>query len=241
MNILDGHKKAVLHFSGGKDSLACLYLLKDYWHKIEVHWVNTGAAIDETIEQMKTVKAMVPNFLEIKSNQPEDIEKNGIPVDVLPVKSSREAAAYNRGGNNKMRLYYECCSKNIWAPAFSSLRGSGATLLIRGQKNSDTNKPPLKSGDIVDGIELFYPIESWSDSDVSDFLAENNVKLPSYYSELKTSMDCWSCTAFAHENGEKLRYFDKHDKDKAKILRDRLTVIAEAVEEELINIRNMIG
>jgi len=33
----------VLQLSGGKDSLACLYLLKPKWDDLIVAWVNTGA------------------------------------------------------------------------------------------------------------------------------------------------------------------------------------------------------
>jgi len=37
--------ETVLQFSGGKDSLACLYLLKPRWHEIMVLWLSTPAVL----------------------------------------------------------------------------------------------------------------------------------------------------------------------------------------------------
>ena len=43
--LFNRHQKAVLAFSGGKDSLVCLHLCRDYRDKIDVCWVNTGAML----------------------------------------------------------------------------------------------------------------------------------------------------------------------------------------------------
>lgn len=43
-HIIDRHERVVLFFSGGKDSLTCLLLLRPYWDRLTVCWINTGAA-----------------------------------------------------------------------------------------------------------------------------------------------------------------------------------------------------
>lgn len=213
--------------------MACLFLLKDYWDLIEVHWVNTGAAIDQTISQMELIKNIVPNFKEIEGDQPRDLKENGSPVDVLIGKYSRMAAECDRG-KAKYQLFYECCAKNLWQPAHKALIESGATLLIRGQKESDHHKPRFKSGDVVDGLELLYPIENWSDSQVYEYLEENGIVLPHYYEDLHTSMDCWNCTAYLHENMKKIEYFRKYYPDKARYLESKVSEMIRDTQEELV-------
>jgi PP-loop superfamily ATP-utilizing enzyme len=48
----DRHAKAILFFSGGKDSLACLHLLREYWDRVLVVWANPGEALPELRAQM---------------------------------------------------------------------------------------------------------------------------------------------------------------------------------------------
>ena len=58
--LFNRHKKAVLSFSGGKDSLACLHLCRPYRDKLTVAWVNTGAAFPHIVEFVrKAVKASI--------------------------------------------------------------------------------------------------------------------------------------------------------------------------------------
>ena len=68
---LGGHERIALQVSGGRDSLACFYLLKDagLLDKVTVYWVNTGDAFPETIEIMDLVRDMTPHFVEISGNQ----------------------------------------------------------------------------------------------------------------------------------------------------------------------------
>ena len=42
-SLFDRHEKAVLAFSGGKDSLVCLDICRAYRDQLTVVWVNTGA------------------------------------------------------------------------------------------------------------------------------------------------------------------------------------------------------
>jgi phosphoadenosine phosphosulfate reductase len=59
-DVIARHERIVLQFSGGKDSLASLQMVRDHWAKITVAWVNSGDVFPETIELMDTVRARVP-------------------------------------------------------------------------------------------------------------------------------------------------------------------------------------
>ena len=152
------HKKIALMFSGGKDSLACLHLVKDYLDKVLVVWVNTGANFPEIVEMMEKVKASVPHFFEIKTNQPESIKAKGYPVDVVPVNYTMLGQAVTSIKDLKLRSYFECCSENIWIPCNEEIYKLGVTGIIRGQRNSEAHKAPIKSGHIENGIEYQFPI-----------------------------------------------------------------------------------
>lgn len=227
------HELALLQFSGGKDSLACLEMCKPYLDKIIVCWVNTGDAFPETIALMEKVRRDVPWFWEVNSNQPRQIETHGWPVDVLPV----EYTAYGRTvtGDERpiMQGYPMCCGANLWAPLQIALKQSGATLLIRGTKASDGRKHPVRSGDVVEGVEYLFPVWEWSDAEVSSFLAE---KLPPHYATLNTSLDCRHCTAYLGENQSKLAYMREHHPELACEVSRRLQIITDAVRSELAHL-----
>jgi 3'-phosphoadenosine 5'-phosphosulfate sulfotransferase (PAPS reductase)/FAD synthetase len=235
------HNFAVLEFSGGKDSLACLYIMRDYWHKIMVVWCNTGAAFPETIEQMAKVKAMVPYFLEVKSDQAKDIAENGIPVDVLPYTNTEYANASECKNDPKMRIFYDCCKNNIWIPMHEAVGSLGATLVIRGQKDADRKKAPVKSGDVYDGVEYFFPLEEMTDDDVFSYLSSVGADIPEHYSYINTSLDCWDCTAYMFENVGKVKYMKERHPEKAARLIGNLKMIRDYSEKPLRFINESIG
>ena len=180
--LLDQHDKAVLQFSGGKDSLACLYLLKDYWDKITVIWVNTGAAYPEVIEQMASIKAMVPHFIEARSNAIEFVIDNGAPSDVVPVANttfSQQACSEDRFA---IQSWVNCCAYNLWEPLEKATKETGATLVIRGTRSDDHMKAPVKSGDTVNGFQYYLPLEDWTETDVFSYLYHESIPTPDYYS-----------------------------------------------------------
>jgi 3'-phosphoadenosine 5'-phosphosulfate sulfotransferase (PAPS reductase)/FAD synthetase len=89
---MSAHENTVLQFSGGKDSLACLFLLREQWDEMTVLWVNAGAAFPETVGLMEKIRALVPHFLEVRTNQPAQVAELGYPVDVLPLRNANKQA-----------------------------------------------------------------------------------------------------------------------------------------------------
>ena len=75
------HSKVALQFSGGKDSCVLLHLLAPYLDQLTVVWANSGDAAKETLDQMDRVRDLVPHFLEVKSDQPKQIDQFGYPTE----------------------------------------------------------------------------------------------------------------------------------------------------------------
>lgn len=198
----------VLQFSGGKDSLACLYLLEPQWNDLIVAWVNTGAAFPETLELMERVQAMVPNFREIRSDQ--SIVSRGYPVDTVPVQAGTIGKMSEHYKGVFFQSRYDCCAHSLWNPLYRAMQEWGVTVIIRGQKCTDGRKIPINDGSVINGIEYRFPLESWSDARVISFLKERGVDIPRNYQHMTTGLDCWNCTAYLDENAGKLSYLRQY-------------------------------
>lgn len=203
----------VLQFSGGLDSLACLELLKDVPHLVVVT-ASTDGAYPERAEYLDKVADhyRLLDFYRVETNR--QIERFGHPVDVVPLK-------YNAIGSVvqdtplKYQAYYECCSRGLWGPMVSFVEKLGATVIYRGQRKDDSMKAPIHDGLVIDGITYLMPIENWTRSEVKAFVQNRCPELiPAYYDVEKTSRDCWDCTAFLHENRERIANLSEEQRSK---------------------------
>jgi 3'-phosphoadenosine 5'-phosphosulfate sulfotransferase (PAPS reductase)/FAD synthetase len=152
-----------LCFSGGKDSLACLYLNKDKWDDIYVVWVNTQAVYKEQYDYMMKWKEKLPHFVEVKSNQPLSIYENGWPVDIVPVTNMVFGKVISGNTGPLFQSWISCCSQNIWTPLNTAVRELGVTKVIKGQKIADGLKSPSRNGMVVDGLEYVQPLDNWTE------------------------------------------------------------------------------
>jgi phosphoadenosine phosphosulfate reductase len=199
--LLDEHDQIVLEFSGGKDSLACLYLCRPHWDKITVLWSNPGDPYPETVAQMQHIAQLVPHFLEIKGEVGAWVAESGYPVDVLPVLNTGFAHTFAGTSGVRLQSVFDCCLHNLLHPMAEAVEVLGATLVVRGQKNADALKGPLRSGRELLGVTYYYPLETWTDDDVFNYLQAEGVALPEQYARgINTSFDCVGCTGFAEHN-----------------------------------------
>ncbi|CAH0532151.1 phosphoadenosine phosphosulfate reductase [Ralstonia phage UAM5] len=229
--IISNHKKIALQLSGGKDSLACLYVMRPYWDRLTVYWLNTGAAFPETVEQMKAIREMVPHFVEIAGRQPEVIAQFGMPSDIVPVNSTPVGVTAAGDGRALIQDRYSCCLRSLMIPMHERMVQDGITLIIRGQKDSDRLKAPIKSGDVVDGVQYLLPIEAWDDDDVLSYLKGQGVTLPRFYEKLRASPDCISCSAYWEEG--RSAYLKQYHPREHVIYQARLDAINVAVNEHI--------
>lgn len=195
---IEAHERVGLQVSMGRDSLACLYLLRDegLLDHITVYWVNTGDAFPETLEIAAQVREMVPHFVEIEGHQPEVIENFGIPTDIL----SRNCTPIGvMCGQSAVRMQdtYSCCGRVIMGPLHERMIADGITLIIRGQRADDSHKAPVASGDWELGIQYLFPIEDWTDGAVDAYLEEVGApRHPCYDHGMTSTPDCKSCSGW---------------------------------------------
>ena len=221
-----------LQFSGGKDSLACLYLNKHRWDNLYVVWLDTGAAYPEMVEYMEGWKSRLPHFIHIKSDQPGNIAARGWPVDVLPVENTLIGKIISGNDNQLMQSNMDCCATNIWLPLYNGCLKLGIKYLMKGQRNDDRRKSAARHGRIVDGIEYVMPIQDWTEEQVFEYLKSvDAIMPPGYDAGEKTGRDCWDCTAYLDDNRKRV-YNLKGDKQ-AEMLR-RLAVIDAEIEKQWV-------
>lgn len=229
MNFLSRHESPVLAFSGGKDSLATLFTLREHWNRLRLLWVNTGDSFPET-------KALVYSFgipvIEAKSDQPGDIKNYGPPSDVIDAWDTPFGRSLEVGRKFRVQTPFDCCSKNLWQPAHWLVKQMGITGVIRGQRESEGKKAPFRSGFIEDGVEYWFPIEDWSDEEVNDFLAAEGVPIPANYAYFNSSADCMRCTAYLTDNQGKGRYLKENFPQAFADRQRRLRYIALSLESD---------
>lgn len=235
------HTRVALMFSGGKDSLACLELARPYLDRAAVIWVNTGAALPEIVELMNRVRQECKWFFEVLSDQPGGIEVHGYPVDVLPVNNTVLGQDITSRNDIKLRSYLNCCSENIWAPADKMARDLQVTAVVRGQRNSEKYKGPVKSGTVSQGIEYCFPIDDWSKEQVHSFLQSRGYEIDDRLELDHSSLDCWNCTAYLSGTKDRMVYMKKHHPEMAKEVVSILRRIDKAVRAEHTALEEMVA
>jgi len=230
------HKRPVLEFSGGKDSLACLYLLRPYWDRLTVLWANPGDPYPETVEQMARVRGLVWHFVEVAG--PGYVRQHGaaraypadmVPWDATPMGRFVQPAS---APNFTIHSFGECCSANVWVPMQQKIQELGADLVIRGERESEQYRPPVTSGmnSPENGGTQLLPIFGWSKADVFAYLDAEGAPIPRQYAYGMGSLDCLHCTAALLEGGNKLRYLREFHPAAAAEYERRLRLIQSEQE-----------
>ncbi len=221
-----------LWLSGGKDSVACLLLNRDRLDAINVLWANTGKYLPEHLEWMKTLKAMCPNWYEVKTNRDAQNEKFGLPADVVPVRCTDFGAKFSGAPEIKVQSYLQCCHENLSGPLWTTTKQLGAKTVICGQRADEAFKAPRKNGDVIDGVRFEHPIEDWTSQQVMDYM-KLQIDVPGFYELEHSSIDCFDCTAYLDHSEDRAAYLKRHHPEKHKILIHRLGVLRSAMDADL--------
>ena len=195
---LDRHNRICACYSGGKDSLACVYLLKEDWGRVVFYHVDTGDELPEMRDAVAAIEAMVPHFVRVQTSVTDWIAANGVPTDLVP-HTAHYLGQVMGEGSTRLASRYDCCRDNRAGPLFARIVADGNTMMISGVRQDDMKRMPSHDGDVLDGIEVFYPLETWSTADVLGYLARVGAPLPAFYPELEHGVDCAGCSAWWSE------------------------------------------
>jgi len=206
-DFLNHHKKIALELSGGKDSVAVLYLLRDYLDKITVYWLNTGDAYPETVAVIEECKKLCPDFVEVKSNVGEWTTLNGFPSDVVPATGWQ---VHQPIPFEELKLVdsYVCCAYNRMIPLHERVLADGNTCIIRGQKDTDQHKAPVVSGEWHDGVQIIFPVADWTDEEVMNFLRASDAPIHPIYEVWNKGVECLHCTGHWAETS--MQFLGRH-------------------------------
>lgn len=233
MNPLDRHSKIALSFSGGKDSLACVYLLRDQLHRITIYHLDTGDLLPEVHEIVAHVEKFAPHFVRVKTNVAAWIAQWGMPTDLLPYSSHPLGRAMGQEGAVLVPRY-DCCFNNLMHPIYERIKADGNTLIIRGTKRIDLDKLPADSGPTLDGVELFLPIRDWSHQQVFDYLRSVGAPINRIYDYVTNSPECARCPAWWNE--KRAAYLRAFHPTLFREYAARLRVVGAAIQEPLGNL-----
>jgi phosphoadenosine phosphosulfate reductase len=188
----DRHENIALSLSGGKDSLACAYLLRDYADRITCYHLSTGDLLPEVRDIVDHVRAMYPRFVVVQSDVRQWIADHGLPTDLLP-HSAHSVGRQMGEAHTALVSRYDCCASNLMLPLYERIKGDGNTLLIRGTKAVDMNRLPIASGESQEGIEVWYPLQDWSHADVMAYLRHVGAPICRVYDHVTNAPECARC------------------------------------------------
>lgn len=231
MTPLDRHKHGALGFSGGKDSLALVYMLQPYWDKLTLYHVDTGDLLPEIREIVDMVERMVPRFVRIESNAKAWIANVGMPSDLVPTSSTSAGLAI---GMSKRRIVdrFDCCGINLMLPLHQRMIADAISLVIRGTKRVDAKRLPVESGDTSMGYELWLPLQDWSHEQVFDYLNSVGAPICRIYEERVNAPECATCPAWWNER--RAEYLAKYHPDLFDAYRANLRIVADEIKPHVI-------
>lgn len=233
----DKHNRVALLFSGGKDSVAMMHLTKPYWDKTVFVWVNTGASCPEITAYMAKVRKEVPHFVELVSNQPEFVANNGYPADVVPVSQTTAGFYYDktpRSTELRVCSKYDCCRANIWTPIYEFMSTSTIDGMLKGQKESDHETTCWDPYCFVAGrqIDLGYPLRNWTDEDVRSYIKSKGELMYERFKLSHSSLDCWNCTAYWKQFGERTEYMKVRHPEQWKMVESVVKDMRKVIKSE---------
>ncbi len=231
--VLDRHKNVAISYSGGKDSTAVIYLLRECLDRITVYHLSTGDLLPETEDVVRQIEAMCPRFVRIETNVSAWIDAHGMPSDLIP-HSAHPIGRWMGEERTALVPRYDCCFQNLMKPIYQRIKADGCTLLIRGTKAIDMRQLPVASGEAPDGVELWYPLLDWSNADVFAYLKHVGAPVSRIYQHVTQSPDCARCSAWWSEH--RAAYLRQYHPALFDDYRARMTAVMRELQGPLTNL-----
>lgn len=181
-----------LAFSGGKDSMACLHLMREQLDC--AIYVDTGYAYPETEILVAYASTIVPVH-RVMADRNGQNEREGIPSEIVPIDWTRSGQLVAGAKPVMIQSYLGCCWDNISWPLIARAKELGVTTLVVGQRQEDARKAPVGMVSTIEGMERLQPINDWSTADVLAYLA-TKMEIPPHYALKHSSLDCYDCPAY---------------------------------------------
>lgn len=232
---LDLYARPALQFSGGKDSLACLLLLREagLLDRITVYWLNAGDGCPENLAAVEWARSWVPKFVEVRSDALAWRRQFGDPSDVVPASAHTLGVAY---GLSERRLVnrFDCCWFNLMVPMHERMLADGVDAVIRGTKLADTGRLPAE-GPTVD-YDILLPLRDWTHRQVFDYLAAQGAPVNPIYEHTQgmSAPECLTCTAWWDDG--KAAYLRARHPERLTEYRASLEQVRQALRSHLADL-----
>lgn len=216
----------VLAFSGGKDSMACLHLMRD--SLACAIYVDTGFTYPETLALVDYAAKLLPMHVVHADRQAQN-EREGIPADVVPIDWTPLGQALGGPKPVKIQSYLGCCYENISAPIIAKARELGATEIVSGERRGENRKSASMDGQLVAGLTRLHPIYEWSGEEVIRYL-ESKMEVPQHYAIKHSSLDCYDCTGYHKDSTDRVAWM----RETHPVLFSRYVVRRKAIDNAIL-------
>lgn len=222
---LQNSKRAVVQVSGGKDSLAMVELLRPHLRPCDrvLMLLTDDAPSAVHLISQELLEEFGERFEIVYSESSVDRRVHGDPSPVVLSDQPLFADVANT------RTAFDCCYKNIMAPLHQATLSLEPDLIIRGQKECDSQRSPVRHLDVIDGITFCYPVHDWSDEKVKLFLAD---RLPEFYDVCSDAPDCETCTGYWGRGHQE--WLQRVSPAQAEIRKNKIKTLLQAISPALM-------